>query len=52
LVVWDNLSVQHARPDLRSDGAARTLRKTLVPAYMVGAAEAPAFKVNYKRLGE
>ena len=52
LLVWDNLSVQHARPDLRSDGAARTLRKTLVPAYMVGAAEAPAFKVNYKRLGE
>ena len=27
LVVWDNLAVQHARPDVRVDGPVRTLRK-------------------------
>jgi alpha-ketoglutarate-dependent taurine dioxygenase len=36
LIVWDNLTLQHARPDLKREGAARTLRKTLVPAYMTG----------------
>jgi alpha-ketoglutarate-dependent taurine dioxygenase len=52
LVVWDNLTIQHARPDLRADAPARTLRKTLVPAYMVEAATTPAFKVVYKRVGD
>jgi alpha-ketoglutarate-dependent taurine dioxygenase len=27
LLVWDNLAVQHARPDVRTDGPVRTLRK-------------------------
>ncbi|SFG49003.1 Taurine dioxygenase, alpha-ketoglutarate-dependent [Novosphingobium sp. CF614] len=52
LVVWDNLAIQHARPDLRADAPARTLRKTLVPAYMVEAATAPTFKATYKRFGD
>jgi alpha-ketoglutarate-dependent taurine dioxygenase len=50
LVVWDNLTVQHARPDLKSDGPARTLRKTLVPAYMVPP-EGQVVQVNYSRVG-
>jgi alpha-ketoglutarate-dependent taurine dioxygenase len=54
LVVWDNLSMQHARPDLRSDGAARTLRKTLVPAHLAYSApkDAPPVKATYRRFGE
>jgi alpha-ketoglutarate-dependent taurine dioxygenase len=52
LVVWDNLTVQHARPDLRADAPARTLRKTLVPAYMVDAPKQPTFKATYKRVGD
>jgi alpha-ketoglutarate-dependent taurine dioxygenase len=52
LLVWDNLTMQHARPDLRADAPARTLRKTLVPAYMVEAAKAPAFKAVYRRVGD
>jgi len=31
LVVWDNLAVQHARPNVRADGPARTLRKVASP---------------------
>jgi alpha-ketoglutarate-dependent taurine dioxygenase len=31
LVIWDNLAVQHARPNVLTDGPARTLRKTLAP---------------------
>jgi alpha-ketoglutarate-dependent taurine dioxygenase len=31
LVFWDNLAVQHARPNVASDGPPRTLRKTLAP---------------------
>jgi alpha-ketoglutarate-dependent taurine dioxygenase len=31
LVVWDNLSIQHARADVRRDGPRRTLRKAVVP---------------------
>jgi alpha-ketoglutarate-dependent taurine dioxygenase len=27
LVIWDNLALQHARPNVRSDGPRRTLRK-------------------------
>jgi taurine dioxygenase len=27
LVIWDNLSCQHARPDVKSDASVRTLRK-------------------------
>jgi alpha-ketoglutarate-dependent taurine dioxygenase len=52
LLVWDNLTMQHARPDLRADEAPRTLRKTLVPAYMVAEANTPSFKASYRRFGD
>jgi alpha-ketoglutarate-dependent taurine dioxygenase len=31
LVIWDNLALQHARPNVKVEGPARTLRKTLAP---------------------
>jgi len=31
LVIWDNYTVQHARPNLQMGGAARVLRKTMTP---------------------
>jgi alpha-ketoglutarate-dependent taurine dioxygenase len=31
LVIWDNLAVQHGRPDVALEGPARTLRKTFAP---------------------
>jgi alpha-ketoglutarate-dependent taurine dioxygenase len=31
LVVWDNIAVQHARPNVTNDGPARTLRKVGSP---------------------
>jgi taurine dioxygenase len=31
LVMWDNLALQHARPNVVAEGAARTLRKTFAP---------------------
>jgi len=31
LVVWDNLAIQHGRPDVSIEGPARTLRKTFAP---------------------
>lgn len=31
LVIWDNLALQHARPNLAIEGPARTLRKTIAP---------------------
>ena len=31
LVIWDNLALQHARPNVTIEGPARTLRKTLAP---------------------
>ena len=31
LIVWDNLALQHARPNVKTQGPARTLRKTLSP---------------------
>jgi alpha-ketoglutarate-dependent taurine dioxygenase len=31
LVIWDNLAVQHARPNVAQDGPARTLRKFVSP---------------------
>jgi alpha-ketoglutarate-dependent taurine dioxygenase len=52
LVVWDNLTIQHARPDLKADAPARTLRKTLVPAYMVSEEGQPVVKVSYSRVGD
>jgi alpha-ketoglutarate-dependent taurine dioxygenase len=31
LVMWDNLALQHARPNVESTGPKRTLRKTIAP---------------------
>ena len=31
LVLWDNIAIQHARPNVAIEGPARTLRKTLAP---------------------
>ena len=31
LVIWDNLAVQHARPNVEQDGPPRTLRKFVSP---------------------
>jgi alpha-ketoglutarate-dependent taurine dioxygenase len=31
LVIWDNLAMQHARPNVQTGGPARTLRKTITP---------------------
>jgi alpha-ketoglutarate-dependent taurine dioxygenase len=31
LVLWDNIALQHARPNIRIEGPARTLRKILAP---------------------
>jgi alpha-ketoglutarate-dependent taurine dioxygenase len=31
LVIWDNLTLQHARPNVAAGGSVRTLRKTLAP---------------------
>jgi len=41
LVIWDNLSVQHGRPDVSVEGPARTLRKTFAPRMVM--AETPKF---------
>jgi taurine dioxygenase len=31
LVIWDNLALQHARPNVQAEGPPRTLRKTFAP---------------------
>jgi taurine dioxygenase len=31
LVIWDNLALQHARPNVTAEGPARTLRKIFAP---------------------
>jgi taurine dioxygenase len=46
LVVWDNLAVQHARANVRTDGPARTLRKVFSPVEQKVTAEA----LQYSRL--
>jgi alpha-ketoglutarate-dependent taurine dioxygenase len=43
LVVWDNLAVQHARPNVDSDGPARTLRKVASPLVQLELDEMPAY---------
>jgi alpha-ketoglutarate-dependent taurine dioxygenase len=32
LVIWDNITLQHARPNVSMQGPARTLRKVMVPS--------------------
>jgi taurine dioxygenase len=38
LVIWDNLAIQHARPDVADDGPVRTLRKSASPVVPAGVA--------------
>ncbi len=51
LLIWDNIALRHARPDLNKAGAPRTLRKTLVPSAMIGN-ERPNIKVTNSRVGD
>ena len=48
LVMWDNLAIQHARPDVSIDGPVRTLRKVIAPKPVLAEKpESPKFsKVN------
>jgi taurine dioxygenase len=42
LVMWDNMALQHARPDVDTDGPVRTLRKVIAPKPTIKA-ETPKF---------
>jgi alpha-ketoglutarate-dependent taurine dioxygenase len=42
LALWDNLAIQHSRPNVALDGPARTLRKVVSPVPNI-AAESPTF---------
>jgi alpha-ketoglutarate-dependent taurine dioxygenase len=44
-VAWDNLAVQHARPDVAMDGPARTLRRAVVPPSWLWADAQPYVKM-------
>jgi len=43
LVVWDNLAIQHARPNVVVEGPARTLRKVASPLVTLELDEMPAY---------
>jgi alpha-ketoglutarate-dependent taurine dioxygenase len=43
-VVWDNLAMQHARPNVVTEGPARTLRKAASPVPQLSRAETPIFR--------
>jgi alpha-ketoglutarate-dependent taurine dioxygenase len=43
LVVWDNRSMQHARPDVAEEGPVRTLRKAASPGVPAGLAATKGF---------
>ena len=43
LVVWDNVAMQHARPNVVSNGPARTLRKAASPVPQLSRDQRPAF---------
>jgi len=43
LVMWDNIALQHARPNITYEGPARTLRKTFAPPPGAGASKRPEF---------
>lgn len=42
-VVWDNLAMQHARPNVVTEGPARTLRKAASPVPQLNLDEVPTF---------
>lgn len=43
LVLWDNIALQHARPNITYEGPARTLRKTFAPPPSMDASRRPKF---------
>jgi alpha-ketoglutarate-dependent taurine dioxygenase len=43
LVVWDNLAVQHGRPNVTEQGPARTLRKVAAPLPVLSQDEMPTY---------
>jgi taurine dioxygenase len=43
LLLWDNLALQHARPNVRSDGPARILRKEYAPKPQLSRSAAPEY---------
>jgi alpha-ketoglutarate-dependent taurine dioxygenase len=43
LAVWDNLAIQHARPNVPADGPARTLRKVATPMPPLEQDEMPTY---------
>jgi alpha-ketoglutarate-dependent taurine dioxygenase len=43
LVMWDNLALQHARPNVQAKGPARTLRKTFAPLPVMPKIKQPEF---------
>jgi alpha-ketoglutarate-dependent taurine dioxygenase len=46
LVLWDNMAIQHARPDVGSDGPVRTLRKVIAPKPTIRAERPKYSKVS------
>jgi taurine dioxygenase len=48
LVIWDNVAVQHSRPDVRIDGPVRTLRKYGTPDIVMETVPVP----TYSRSGD
>jgi alpha-ketoglutarate-dependent taurine dioxygenase len=43
LVMWDNIALQHARPNVTYEGPARTLRKTFAPRASADGSKRPVF---------
>ena len=43
LVAWDNIAIQHARPNLTREGPERTLRKVFAPVPPRGAVKRPTY---------
>jgi taurine dioxygenase len=42
-VVWDNLALQHCRPNVETEGPARTLRKVGFPMPKMRAEQMPTY---------
>jgi alpha-ketoglutarate-dependent taurine dioxygenase len=45
-VVWDNVAMQHARPNVMTEGPARTLRKAASPVPQLNLDEVPSFSAS------
>jgi taurine dioxygenase len=46
LVLWHDLALQHARPDIAQEGPTRTLRKVFAPPPRVERTSAPRHSVR------